>query len=504
MMSETIQFGYGQTVAQMDLGKVNRHGIIAGATGTGKTVTLKVLAEQFSRAGIPVFLSDIKGDLMSLAEANTGEGMEERLSQTHYETYEPQAFPVEIWDIFGQSGTALRFTISEMGPILLTNILGLNDVQESILNIVFDVADKQGLLLIDLMDLRAMLNYVAEHAKELSQHYGNISTRSVGAILRSLVVLEKQGGDQFFAEPNIDIQDFMRQDDQGMGMINILNAKNLYTQPTMYSMVLFALLSELYEVLPEEGDLDKPKMVFFFDEAHTLFNDTPKALVEKIELVVRLIRSKGIGVFFITQNPTDIPDQVANQLGNRIQHGLRSFTPKEAKVIKAVSETFRQEEGTDLAQTIQDLQVGEAVVSVLAEDGTPTVADKVMIYPPMSKIGTIEPSLLMKLINQSPMADKYAEIDNRESAHEMILKATQEQEQVLIEESKQAPEEEASQDQPSILEKMLGGNQTSSTRKSSSRRTDSAMDRLTKNMMSQVGRELGRILTRSITGMMKK
>lgn len=499
-MGETIQFGYGNDVAQMDLSKVNRHGVIAGATGTGKTITLKVLAEQFSKAGIPVFLSDIKGDLMSLAEANSGEGLQERLEATHYEDYSPESFPIEIWDIFSEEGNALRFTISEMGPILLTNILGLNDVQESILNIVFDVADKQGLLLIDLMDLRAMLNFVAENAKELSQHYGNISTRSVGVILRSLVVLEKQGGDQFFAEPNIDIQDFMRQDEQGLGIINILNAKRLFTQPTMYSMVLFALLSELYEVLPEEGDIDKPKMVFFFDEAHTLFNDTPKALIEKIEFVVRLIRSKGVGVFFVTQNPTDIPDAVANQLGNRIQHGLRSYTPKEVKVIKAVSETFRQDEGADLAQVIQNLQVGEAVVSVLEEDGTPTVADKVMIYPPQSKIGTIEPSLMMKLINQSSMTDKYAEIVNRESAHEIILKATQAREEALIQESQQAQASKGKADNSSILEQILGGGTTSSSK----RRTDSGMDRLTKNMMSSVGRELGRIITRSITGMLKK
>lgn len=502
-MTNTIQFGYGNDVARMDLSKVNRHGIIAGATGTGKTVTLKVLAEQFSQAGIPVFLSDIKGDLMSLAEANSGEGLQKRLQATQYQDYTPQAFPIEIWDVFGQEGTALRFTISEMGPILLTHILGLNDVQASILNIVFDVADKEGLLLIDLMDLRAMLNFVAENAKDLSQHYGNISTRSIGAILRSLVILEKQGGDQFFSEPNLDIEDFMRKNDQGLGVINILNAQSLFTQPTMYSMALFALLSELYEVLlPEEGDLEQPKMVFFFDEAHTLFKDTPKALVEKIEMIVRLIRSKGVGVFFVTQNPTDIPDLVANQLGNRIQHGLRSYTPKELKVIKAVSETFRQAEDLHLSQVIQHLQVGEAVVSVLDKDGIPTFADKVMIYPPQSKIGTIEPSIMLKILNQSELADKYAETINRESAHEAILAATEDKEAILIQESHHT--NQPSSDHPSIFDQIFGNDVSVSNQKNSGRRTDTGMDRLTKNMMSSVGRELGRIITRSITGMLKK
>ncbi|CYY67576.1 ATPase [Streptococcus suis] len=354
-MSDVIAFGYGSSRAKMQLKRLNRHGIIAGATGTGKTVTLKVLAEQLSDAGIPVFLSDIKGDLNSLVAANTKEIDPSRLEKTHYLDYSPVGYPVELWDVLGENGTPIRMTISELGPVLLTRLLGLNDTQESILNIVFSVADERGLLLIDLMDLRAMLNFVAENAAELSQYYGNIPARSVGAILRSLVVLEQQGGKIFFGEPSLDIADLMRTAEDGRGVINVLQATQLFNQPTLYSTVLLSLLSELYEVLPEVGDLDKPKMVFFFDEAHVLFKDAPKVLLEKIELIVRLIRSKGVGVFFVTQNPTDIPDSVAAQLGNRIQHGLRAFTPKELKTVATVAETFRQEGDEDLAKVIQEL-----------------------------------------------------------------------------------------------------------------------------------------------------
>lgn len=491
-MGETINFGKGQNIAVMHLNKINRHGVIAGATGTGKTITLKVLAEKLSSAGVPVFLSDIKGDLMSLAEANTTEGLEERLKTTDYSEYSPQAFPIEIWDVLSQEGIPLRMTVSQMGPILLSQILGLNDVQTSLLNATFDVADKKGLLLIDLMDLRAMLNYVSENSKELSEYYGNIAKNSIGAILRSLVVLEQQGGSQFFGEPAIDILDFMKIDDEGLGVINILNAKQLYQLPTLYAMVLFALLSEIYETLPEEGDLDKPKMVFFFDEAHTLFKDTPKVLIDKIELVARLIRSKGVGVFFVTQNPTDIPDNIANQLGHRIQHGMRAYTPKEIKTIKIIAETFPQDDLSDVAEILQHLEVGQALVSNLDEAGVPTKADKVLIYPPQSKIGTIDPSILMKIINQSPNQEKYGEMINRESAHEQILAATKEAETQLIEMSKK---EESSNE--TMVER-------ENKQKTTSRRTDSNFDRFTKNMMSQVGRELGRILTRSITGMLKK
>lgn len=504
-MSQVIRFGYGKKEAAIPLKRLNRHGIIAGATGTGKTVTLKVLAEQLSQAGIPVFLSDIKGDLVSLSAANR-EGVDpQRLQATHYTDYEPKAYPVELWDVLGVRGLPVRMTISEMGPVLLTRLLGLNETQESILNIVFSVADERGLLLIDLMDLRAMLNFVAEHAGDLSKHYGNIPSRSVGAILRSLIVLEQQGGKVFFGEPSLEIGDLMRQDRTGAGVINILDARDLFNQPTLYSTVLLSLLTELYETLPEVGDLEKPKMVFFFDEAHALFKDAPKVLLEKIELIVRLVRSKGVGVFFVTQNPTDIPDSVAAQLGNRIQHGLRAFTPKELKTVATVAETFRQDEGMDLSKVIQELKVGEALVSTLQEDGTPSFADRVLIYPPQSLLGTVDPASLLALVNGSPLADKYSEAIDRESAHEQILALTQEKEAQLIRQA----EEEAQQKAAESAAKAEEQAQKQAAKKADkasqpvARRTDSHMDRLTKNLMSQVGREVGKIVTRGILGMLK-
>lgn len=508
-MSDLIQFGYGQSVAQMQLKRLNRHGIIAGATGTGKTVTLKVLAEQMSDAGIPVFLSDIKGDLMSLAQENTEGVAPERLEATHYADYEPASYPIELWDVMGEKGIPVRMTISEMGPVLLTRLLGLNETQESILNIVFSVADEQNLLLIDMMDLRAMLNYVADNAPELSKHYGNIPARSVGAIIRSLVVLEQQGGKIFFGEPSLDIADLMRTDGDGRGVISILNATQLFNQPTLYSTVLLALLSELYEVLPEVGDLDKPKMVFFFDEAHVLFKDAPRVLLEKIELIVRLIRSKGVGIFFVTQNPTDIPDSIASQLGNRIQHGLRAFTPKELKTVSVVADTFRQEAGQDLAKVIQELKVGEAVVSVLGADGTPTYADRVMIYPPKSLLGTADPSLVNSLINRSSLMDKYADVIDRQSAHEQIAAWNQEKEVALQEavakeeaEKAQKAADKAAQVEAQKAEKIEKAESKKAEKATSARRSDSPMDRFTKNVMSAVGREAGRILMRGITGML--
>ncbi|MDG3132328.1 DUF853 domain-containing protein [Streptococcus suis] len=500
-MAEVITFGYGRNQAEMHLKRLNRHGIIAGATGTGKTVTLKVLAEQLSEAGIPVFLSDIKGDLNSLVQANDKEVDKVRLEKTKYADYSPAAYPVELWDVIGESGIPVRMTISELGPVLLTRLLGLNDTQESILHIVFSVADERGLLLIDLMDLRAMLNFVAENATELSQYYGNIPARSVGAILRSLVVLEQQGGKIFFGEPSLEIADLMRQSPDGRGVINILQATELFNQPTLYSTVLLSLLSELYDVLPEVGDVDKPKMVFFFDEAHVLFKDAPKVLLEKIELIVRLIRSKGVGVFFVTQNPTDIPDSIAAQLGNRIQHGLRAFTPKELKTVATVADTFRQEGSEDLSKVIQELQVGEAIVSTLQADGTPSFADKVLVYPPKSQLGTVDAALLLSVMNHSPLLEKYGDAINRESAHEQILAMTKETEAELINKAEQS--EVGKETRDSVRQQTSTANKERSSSTSTSRRTDSVVDRFTKNLMSQVGREVGRVVTRGILGMLK-
>ena len=525
-MTQTISFGYGTKPAQLLSNKLNRHGVIAGATGTGKTVTLKVLAEQLSEAGVPVLLSDIKGDLASLAEkGEVTEKIAERLKKVHVEDFEPSSYPVAFWDIFGENGINIRTTISEMGPILLSQLLGLNETQEGILNIAFKVADEQGLLLIDIKDLRAMLNYVGAHASELRNLYGNIAQQSIGTILRSLLVLEQQGGNQFFGEPAFEIGDLFKTDASGRGTINVLSSEKLFQTPKLYATFLLWFLSELYENLPEVGDLDKPKLVFFFDEAHVLFNQSNPAVQAKIELIVRLIRSKGISIFFVTQNPTDIPNAVASQLGNRIQHGLRAFTPAEQKNVKAVAETFRQEEGKDLVSVITNLKVGDAVVSTLQEDGSPSFAEVVSIYPPKSKLDAVDAFVRQQLVNQSPFYDKYAEMFDRESAHEQLLaleqQFQQEQEEALAQreaekqaeaERKEAEKQEAlaqkeAEKQAKLEEKERERQERElerQARQAATKKGDSAMDRFTKNIMSSVGREVGRVITRGVMGLFKK
>lgn len=525
-MTQTISFGYGSKPAQFMANKLNRHGVIAGATGTGKTVTLKVLAEQLSEAGVPVFLSDIKGDLASLAEkGEVTEKIAERLAKVHLEDFEPSSYPVAFWDVFGENGINIRTTISEMGPILLAQLLGLNETQEGILNIAFKVADDQGLLLIDIKDLRAMLNYVGAHAGELRNLYGNIAQQSIGSILRSLLVLEQQGGDKFFGEPAFEINDLFKVDPSGRGVINILASEKLFQTPKLYATFLLWFLSELYENLPEVGDLDKPKLVFFFDEAHVLFSQSNAAVQEKIELIVRLIRSKGISIFFVTQNPTDIPNAIASQLGNRVQHGLRAFTPAEQKNVRAVAETFRQEDGQDLVTVITNLKVGDAVVSTLQEDGSPSFAEVVSIYPPKSKLEAGDPLVRQQLINQSAFYDKYAEMFDRESAHEQLLaleeQFKQEEEAAVAQkeaekqaelERKEAEKQEAlaqneAERQAKLEEKEREREQKElerQARQAATKRGDSAMDRFTKNIMSSVGREVGRVITRGVMGLFKK
>lgn len=525
-MTQTISFGYGLKPAQLLSNKLNRHGVIAGATGTGKTVTLKVLAEQLSEAGVPVLLSDIKGDLASLAEkGEVNEKIAERLKKVHVEDFEPSSYPVAFWDIFGENGINIRTTISEMGPILLSQLLGLNETQEGILNIAFKVADEQGLLLIDIKDLRAMLNYVGAHASELRNLYGNIAQQSIGTILRSLLVLEQQGGNQFFGEPAFEIGDLFKTDASGRGTINVLSSEKLFQTPKLYATFLLWFLSELYENLPEVGDLDKPKLVFFFDEAHVLFNQSNPAVQAKIELIVRLIRSKGISIFFVTQNPTDIPNAVASQLGNRIQHGLRAFTPAEQKNVKVVAETFRQEEGKDLVSVITNLKVGDAVVSTLQEDGSPSFAEVVSIYPPKSKLDAVDAFVRQQLVNQSPFYDKYAEMFDRESAHEQLLaleqQFQQEQEEALAQreaekqaeaERKEAEKQEAlaqkeAEKQAKLEEKERERQERElerQARQAATKKGDSSMDRFTKNIMSSVGREVGRVITRGVMGLFKK
>lgn len=514
-MTQTISFGYGSKPAQLLSNKLNRHGVIAGATGTGKTVTLKVLAEQLSEAGVPVLLSDIKGDLASLAEkGEVTEKIAERLKKVHVEDFEPSSYPVAFWDIFGENGINIRTTISEMGPILLSQLLGLNETQEGILNIAFKVADEQGLLLIDIKDLRAMLNYVGAHASELRNLYGNIAQQSIGTILRSLLVLEQQGGNQFFGEPAFEIGDLFKTDASGRGTINVLSSEKLFQTPKLYATFLLWFLSELYENLPEVGDLDKPKLVFFFDEAHVLFNQSNPAVQAKIELIVRLIRSKGISIFFVTQNPTDIPNAVASQLGNRIQHGLRAFTPAEQKNVKSVAETFRQEDGKDLVSVITNLKVGDAVVSTLQEDGSPSFAEVVSIYPPKSKLDAVDAFVRQQLVNQSPFYDKYAEMFDRESAHEQLLaleqQFQQEQEEALAQreaEKQEALAQKEAEKQAKLEEKERERQERElerQARQAATKKGDSAMDRFTKNIMSSVGREVGRVITRGVMGLFKK
>ncbi len=401
----------------------NRHGLIAGATGTGKTVTLQDLAEGFSNAGVPVFMADVKGDLSGLCEPSAMEDfLVKRADIIGLEDYKPQAFPVTFWDMYGKQGHPVRTTISEIGPILLARMLELNDTQEGILNIAFRLADEEGMLLLDLKDLRALLISMYERTSELSGIYGNVSKASVGAIQRSLLRLEDQGGDKFFGEPALDLMDLMRTDIDGKGYVNILAADELMNSPRLYATFLLWLLAELFEELPEAGDSSKPKMVFFFDEAHLLFDDAPKALMEKVEQVVRLIRSKGIGIFFVTQNPADVPDTVLGQLGNRVQHALRAFTPKQQKAIKQAAETYRANPKFDVAEVITELGVGEALVSTLESKGTPSVVERALIRPPTSKLGVASASSKRMAMQADGVGEKYDKTVDRESAYEILQK----------------------------------------------------------------------------------
>jgi len=399
----------------------NRHGLIAGATGTGKTVTLKVMAESFSDAGVPVFLSDIKGDLSGMCKpGEEKESITKRVAELGMgEDFSFKAYPTVFWDIFGKKGLPLRTTISEFGPMLLAKLLDLNQIQTDILNIIFKIADDEGLLLIDLKDLKSMLNYVSENAADYKAEYGNIAPQSVNAIMRGLVALGDKGGDVFFGEPALDINDWFVTKD-GKGMINVLDATTIINDPGIYATFMLWMLAELFEIMPEVGDLDKPKMVFFFDEAHLLFKDTPKALLQKIEQVVKLIRSKGIGVYFITQNPSDIPDEVLAQLGNKVQHALRAYTPAEQKGIKAAAQSYRANPDFDTAEIITNLGIGEAVVSFIEDDGAPAMVRKAKVLPPQSYLGAIDDMMRAAVISMSDLAEKYKDMVDRDSAYEFL------------------------------------------------------------------------------------
>ncbi len=403
----------------------NRHGLITGATGTGKTVTLQTLAEQLSGIGVPVFMADVKGDLTGISQAGQiGDKLAATLKERGIDAPAPLACPVTLWDVFGEQGHPVRATVSDMGPLLLGRMLDLNETQAGVLNLVFKIADDSGMLLLDLKDLRAMLQYVGENASQFTTEYGNISAASVGAIQRGLLQIEGQGGDKFFGEPMLNIQDFM-QTVSGKGVINILTADKLMNSPRLYATFLLWMLSELFEQLPEIGDPEQPKLVFFFDEAHLLFKDAPKALVERIELVVRLVRSKGVGVFFVTQNPLDIPDSVLAQLGNRVQHALRAFTPRDQKAVKATATTMRQKPGLDIEAAITELAVGEALVSFLDTKGRPSVTERVFVVPPGSQLGPITPAQRQQLIANSLVAGVYEKTVDRESAYEKLKGRTE-------------------------------------------------------------------------------
>jgi len=434
--AEKIFIGKGEQTAWLTLALANRHGLVTGATGTGKTVTLQVMAEGFARAGVPVFAADIKGDLSGIAETGEAKDFITKRANEMGLTFQPDRFSTVFWDVFGEQGHPVRATVTEMGPLLLSRMLDLNDVQEGVLNVAFRVADEKGLTLIDMKDLRALLDAIVpasgkradddvdelEDIRKAAQSYGNVSKATVGTIQRQLLVLENQGGTKFFGEPPLSLKDFMKTDSDGRGNVNILAADKLMQNPRLYATFLLWMLSELFEELPEAGDLPKPKLVFFFDEAHLLFTDAPKALLDKIEQVVRLIRSKGVGVYFVTQNPIDVPDKVLAQLGNRVQHALRAFTPRDQKAVQAAAQTFRPNPKLDTARVIMELGKGEALVSFLEGGGTPSMVERVMIRPPSARIGPVTPEERKAIMNASPLKGKYDTAVDDESAYEMIQK----------------------------------------------------------------------------------
>ena len=472
-------------------GMANRHGLIAGATGTGKTVTLKVLAESFSDMGVPVFVADIKGDLSGMCAA----GSENKHIRRSIDTmglgdFQYRPYPVRFWDVYGKQGIPVRTTVSEMGPELLSRLLGLNDTQNGILRIVFRIADDRGLLLQDLKDLRAMVQFVGDNAKEYKLTYGNIAPQSVGAIQRALLKLEDEGGEIFFGEPGLDLSDWFDWDENGKGIMNILECYELFQHPLLYGTFLLWMLTEIYEMLPEAGDLDKPKFAFFFDEAHTLFKDAPKALIEKIEQVVRSIRSKGVSVWFITQNPMDIPESVLGQIGNRVQHALRAYTPNDQKYIRAAANSFRANPAFDTEEAIQALATGEALVSLLDEDGIPSVVEKANILPPRSSMKACDPITLQATVLACPLREKYLNEKDEESAYEIL---TQEQQEKAEAEQK-ALEEKAKEAERKEMQKQA----EKEAKEREKRIKNNPIVKIAKSSIQSVGREYGKKLIRGM------
>ena len=518
-----IWLATGDTPIYLEPAMANRHGLIAGATGTGKTVTLKVLAESFSDMGVPVFLADIKGDLSGMClPGQENKHIRRSIDTMGFTGFDYTAYPVRFFDVYGTQGHPVRTTISEMGPELLSRLLGLNDTQSGILRIVFRIADDQGLLLIDLKDLRSMVQYVGDNAREYKLTYGNISSQSVGAIQRSLLQLEDEGGDLFFGEPALDIADWMDWAEDGRGVMNILECQELFQHPLLYATFLLWMLSELYEMLPEAGDLDKPKLAFFFDEAHLLFNGAPKALVEKVEQVVRLIRSKGVSVWFITQNPSDIPDSVLGQIGNRVQHALRAYTPNDQKALRAAARSFRVNPAFNTEEALQALGVGEALVSVLDEKGVPSIVQKAGILPPRSSMSAAPEADVRQAIQKSPLCQKYAQALDRRSAYE-VLEEVRDQ-QVAQEEA--AARQAAWEKEQKAREKEMKAQQTAwereqrererayrqapprrpsaSSRSSSSRNKQDPLEKAINSAANTVGREVGKQIVRGLFGTFRR
>lgn len=483
--TQLIKLGRGSQDQFINLRYANRHGLICGATGSGKTVTLQLLAENFARSGVTVFVADVKGDLSGISQPGVlNEKLAQRAQAVGIADFQPEAQAVTFWDVLGTgTGHPLRATISDFGPILMSRLLGLNDTQEGVLNVVFRYADDEGLLLLDLKDLRSVLTHVQENAKAIMPRYGNITAASVGAVQRQLLILEQQGADQFFGEPSLDINDLLRPSESGRARIHVLNADKLVHQPQLYATVLFWLMSELFEELPELGDTEKPKLVFFFDEAHLLFSDSPDALIKKLEQVVRLIRSKGVGIYFISQNPLDVPDEILGQLGNRIQHVLRAYTPRDQKAVRAAAETFRANPRLNVSQAITELAVGEALVSTLGENAIPAPVERIMIAPPRSRIGPITSDERNAILANSPYRSTYDEAIDRESAHEMLTQRTL------------ARTNLASQSRPP------GRDRKTAT---ATNNRDTVVETLSKNVVRSLGSNLGRSIARGLLGSILK
>ena len=478
-----IFIGQSEKREELFLGVANRHGLVTGATGTGKTVTLQIMAEGFCNAGVPVFAADVKGDLSGIAmEGEPKDFLIERAKTMGFDDYGFEAVPTIFWDLFGEQGHPIRTTITEMGPLMLSRLMGLSDAQEGALNIAFKLADKEGLALLDLKDLRALLKELGERGKELTTEYGNLAAPTIGAIQRRLVVLEEQGGNNFFGEPALDIKDFMRTTLNGKGYMNVLAADKLINSPQLYATFLLWMMSELFEKMPELGDPEKPRMVFFFDEAHLLFSEAPPGLIQKIEQTVKLIRSKGIGIYFVTQNPLDIPESVLAQMGNRVQHALRAYTPREQKAVATAASTFRPNPAFKTEEAITQLGKGEALVSVLDPKGVPTMVERTMIRPPSSRMGPITPEERQKIVKNSPVYGSYEQAEDRESAYEILMKRTEQR-------TAAAEQEKAERE----AQKQARAEARTPTR-------ESATDRFVKNMAGTAGRQIGNMIIRGILG----